>query len=234
MAAPSNSGYFSESQRGRRYLSCIPQKDLDYGRRPPDWPEFVADHQAKNDLFRISEDDLKRFFKERIKDGSVRLYGGLKPETSLDANLGKMKHGTSARQRLRDTWDVVRFRVVTRDLSLLRDVGIDLWQGYLDEIVRCRNYYLQPKGDSILDSYRALHFEIEIIPQRWIELQVLTEARDIVGYLDYSVSFKMLLPPLGNGHLRWLQDFSLKANVFDYQAIQSSSLRLRDVNTRAV
>jgi hypothetical protein len=232
MALPNNICYLSESQRGRRYLSCIPQKDLEYGRRPQDWPEFVADHQAKSELYKIAYKDLWQFLKERIKDGSIRLYGGLKPETSLDANLGKLKHGTAARQRLRDTWDVVRFRVVTRDLSLLRDVGIDIWQAYLDEIVRCRNYYLQPKGDSNLDSYRALHFEIEIVPQRWIELQVLTEARDLVGYLDYSVSFKMLLPPVSDGHLRWLQDFSLKANIFDYQAIQSSSLRLRDANTR--
>src|ERR1700676_5210474 len=51
--------YDRASDLARRYLSCIPQKDLDYSRRPPDWLEFVANEEGKRDLWFATRGQLR-------------------------------------------------------------------------------------------------------------------------------------------------------------------------------
>jgi hypothetical protein len=158
----------------------------------------------------------------------ARLYGGIKPLESLDRKLGERKTGPRARQNLRDTWDVVRFRIVTENVPVLRKVAMALWQYFIDDVVRCRNYFLQPLEESDRVAYRAVHFQLEIERQRWVEVQVLTEARDLAGHLDYAVLFKRLLPPLSSEHEKWLRQFGYKVNIFDNLTVPLGAVRTKD------
>ncbi len=215
-------------ERLRRYLSSVPEKEMDYSRRPKDWHEFIIDDALKQDLYRSSEATLLEFLADYGTLGTARLYGGVKPLESLDRKLGERKTGPRARQSLRDTWDVVRFRIVTENVPVLREIAMALWQYFIDDIVRCRNYYLQPLADSGRDAYRAIHFELEIENQRWVEVQVVTEARDLTGHLDYAVLFKRLLLPLSLEHEIWLRKFGYKVNIFDNLTVPPGAVRTRD------
>lgn len=209
----------------RRYLSCIPQKDLDYGRRPRDWIDFVASEEEKNSLWIATEARLKRFLEPYERTGKARLYGGVKPLASLDEKLGETKSGWAARRNLRDTWDAVRCRLVAADLATLRQIGIEIWQYYIDGIIKCSNFYSYSQDGPETGSYRAIHFLIEIEERRWIEAQVLTEARDLVGYLDHAFLFKRRLQFYNREHEDWLRGLTVKANIFDASRIPPGSLR---------
>jgi ppGpp synthetase/RelA/SpoT-type nucleotidyltranferase len=215
-------------ERLRRYLSSVPEKDMDYSRRPKDWQEFIIDDALKQDLYRSSETALLEFLADYGTLGAARLYGGVKPLESLDRKLGERKTGTRARRNLRDTWDVVRFRIVTENVPVLRDIAMALWQYFIDDIVRSRNYYLQPLADSGREAYRAIHFELEIERQRWVEVQVMTEARDLTGHLDHAMLFKRLLLPLSAEHENWLRQFVYKVNIFDNLTVPPGAVRTKD------
>jgi hypothetical protein len=216
------------SERLRRYLSSVPQKDMDYGRRPKDWLDFIADDPSKNALHSFAETNLLEFLAEYGTHGIARLYGGIKPNESLDRKLGERKEGSRARRNLRDTWDVVRFRIVCESALILREIGMAIWQYFIDEIVRCRNYYLQPLDDLDRQAYRAIHFELEIEKQRWVEVQLLTEARDLSGHLDYALLFKHLLQAPTKEHEDWLRQFGYKANLFDNLTVPPGAVRTRN------
>ena len=145
---------------------------------------------------------------------------------SLDEKLGEVKTGWAARRSLRDTWDAVRCRLVAPDLATLRQISIEIWQYYLDSIIKCSNYYSYPQDGSKMGAYRAIHFLIEIEDRRWIEAQVLTAARDAVGVLDYAFTFKRKLQVINREHEEWLRGLSLNVNIFDARGIPAEDLRV--------
>jgi hypothetical protein len=48
-----------------------------------------------------------------------------------------------------------------------------------------------------------------------VELQLLTQAREVISYLDYALLFKKLTSFRTQEHERWLRNLRLKANIFD-------------------
>ena len=116
--------------------------------------------------------------------------------------------------------------MVCQNLVLLRYVCIQLWQYFLDDIVKCRNYYLANATSGTTELYRAVHFELEIEPNRWIELQVLTELRDWIGFLDHSFTFKKRLRFLNREHEQWLTNLSANANIADARAVDDNSVMM--------
>src|SRR5258706_15657876 len=51
------------SEKTRRYLSCVPQKDFDHSRLPRDWIEFVGDERGKARLYELALDKLSGFLR---------------------------------------------------------------------------------------------------------------------------------------------------------------------------
>lgn len=213
------------ADRSRRFLSCVPQKDMDYSRRPIDWPEFVGDEASKKRQYQLSYDILLHFLAESKQAKHGRLYGSIKSIESLDDKFGEDKAGSAARKFFRDTWDVIRFRIVCVDLDSVRSLAVEVWQYFYSEVVKCRNYYMYPITSLQLDPYGAVHFEIEITEGRWIELQILTEARDLAGFLDYALVHKKLLTFIDDEHENWLRNFRRRVLVWDSNQIPSEQLR---------
>lgn len=213
------------SEKVRRYFSCVPQKEFEYSRRPPDWMDFVANGVEKERLYQFGLQKIKSFLSSSRGAIGCRVYGGVKSLASLDAGLNHPKVDSGRRRGLRDAWDAVRFRIVCSDIIMARVVCVEIWQHYIDEIVACRNYYVTANG-STSDLYRAVHFELEIALGRWIEIQVLTELRDWVGFLDHSFLFKKRLRFMSREHESWLVGFSLRANVMDARVIPNADVSI--------
>lgn len=213
------------ADRLRRLLSCVPQLDMEYGKIPNDWSEFISNDSQKRIVYEKSITVLSRFLCENNFCGKTRIYGGIKPVSSLDRKLGEVKGGPRARKNRRDTWDAVRFRIVTKDVATLKDVAVAIWQYYLDDILRCRNYYMRNFSELNTEPYRAIHFEIEIERQRMVELQILTEARDLVGHFDHAPFFKRLVECPSEEHALWLKRLSFNANCYDETLIPSDAVR---------
>jgi hypothetical protein len=213
------------SEKVRRYLSCVPQEDFEYDRRPKDWFEFLGDEADKARLCNLTIHRLTAFLDGSAGRGKIRLYGGVKPLASLDASFVHPKSDRAQTRRLRDTWDAVRFRMVCANLVILRTACVEIWQYFIDEIVRCRNYFVSPGNQVGAGLYRAVHFELQVVPNRWVELQVITELRDWIGFLDYSFSFKKSVGFLSREHEEWLLDLTMRANVADARGIPDTDVR---------
>ena len=223
--ASARTEYKWASEKARRYFSCVPQKEFEYSRRPRDWMNFVAKGVEKERLYEFSLQEIKTFLSNSRGAGGCRVYGGVKPLASLDAGLEHPKVDSVHRRGLRDAWDAVRFRIVCSDMIVVRVVCVEMWQHYIDEIIGCRNYYVTAGGAGS-DLYRAVHFELEIVPGRWIEIQVLTEPRDWVGFLDHSFLFKKRLRFMSREHENWLVGFSLRANVMDARVLPDADVSI--------
>lgn len=196
----------------RHYFACVPHKDMDYGRRPRDWSAFAADAQAQLLVFETSQAILQTFCRCLPLRPRPRLYGSIKPLSSLDRKVAQPA-GAAGPRRLLDTWDIVRFRLVADGLPGVKATASALWECFLDNIVRCTNFYLSPPRTD--HWYRAIHFEIEIQAHRWIEVQVLSRTRDVLGRLDYAPLFKKSVVLPDAVMLDWLVAMSLRGNLRD-------------------
>ncbi len=220
---PVTAGHEWASEKMRRYLSCVPEMDRDYARFPQAWLEFVRDEAAKVHLRGVIVEVFSRFLLNSSARGRTRLYGDVKPSTFPKKNFEDPEAGTTLLQ-LRSIWDAVRCRIVCSDLMTLRTVCIEIWQYFIEKIVRCRNYYTRIGPRSIL--YKAVHFELEIESNRWIELQVVTELREWVGFLDHAFVYKKSLSFVDREHEEWLTSFSAKANIVDARKILDTDVKI--------
>lgn len=202
----------------RRFFVVVQEEEFQYTRIPRHWVEFVRDKPAKEGLFSNSLSELERFLRSYEFDREIRLYGGIKPDESIDRKYGIAKK-RGGMQKINDLWDVVRFRMVAESISDVRSIAVRLWMSYFENVVRCRNYYFRPKNGDGNDPYRAVHFELEIFPRKLIEIQVMTRSRELLCYLDYAPHFKGHTPFTSWRQRRWLTHFSQKANVYDCQKI---------------
>ena len=204
--------YAWSSEKMRRYLSCVPQRDPDFERRPKQWLDLVDEPETMQRVHDRARSELEAF---RAASGapSTRLYGGLKPIASLDASFEQPKPHWAARRNLRDAWDAVRFRLVCEDVIALRTSCMQILQYFIDDVVKSRNYYTA--GIGINDLYRAVHFELAIERGCVVEVQVLTELRDWIGFLDYSFTFKKRLHFLDHAHEEWLAALAARATIAD-------------------
>lgn len=200
-----------------QFLFGVREAERDYARRPIDWVDFVGDESAKKQLDAHMSAELESF----VRDKPWYFYGGVKPLTSLDRKVKRQNERTGVDGTFRDMWDVVRFRIVVPTICELRSAAIAVWSKWSYGVVRCRNYYMHPKFNDYNDPYRAIHFEIEILAGRWVELQLLTEIRNTVGHLDFDMLFRKTIEPLSPEHLEWLWEFSLKSNIRDVQICEA-------------
>lgn len=212
-------GHVQVSRELARYMVRIQEMAFDYSRIPRDWLDFVRSDSEKTHVFEHAEGRLQRFVDSEKLRSSVRLYGGVKPEASIVRRMVSPKTGDQFRKQLLDTWDIVRFRIVAADVLTARHVAMRIWEYFFDEVVRCRNYYYRPKDDDHQDPYRGLHFELELVERRIVEVQVLTKIRELVSLFDHAPIFKKSLQLPSADHQAWLFFFSRKANLLDAQSI---------------
>jgi hypothetical protein len=203
------------SERTKRFFLPIQEKDFAYPHVAPDWSAFVRNAKAKNSLYEYSLNMLQAFISRGGFQCLVVVYGGIKSDASIDRKLGFEREGTSLQQKTTDLWDVVRFRVVTTDLLTLREVGLRLWETFFEKLMRCRNYYYRPKHNYEDDPYRAVHFELEPVPGRMIEIQLISRVREAMSMMDHSLYFKRDNPFLSKEHEDWLLRHMWKANILD-------------------
>lgn len=215
------SEYAWSSEKMRRYLSCIPQRDPDFERRPKEWLDLI---EQTAEMDRVRERALREMesFRAAATGPPARLYGGLKPMESFDDSFERPKPHWASQRHRRDTWDAVRFRLVCEDAVALRSTCIQMLQYFIDDIVKCRNYYTA--GIGINDLYRAVHFELAIDHRCFFEVQVLTELRDWIGFLDYSFTFKKRLSFLDHAHEEWLTGLAARATIADARRIPETDV----------
>ena len=111
-----------------------------------------------------------------------------------------------------DLWDLIRIRVVVNQLDSLAVIARALIHEFGAEVVRLRNYYSRPRNDQ--DLYRAIHLTVRVA-EGFLEIQVMTAAREVVCEIDHAVAFKRCLDALSRSHLNWLRRLSLAASVHD-------------------
>lgn len=201
----------------KRKLIVVQQLEFQHHRLPKDWGLFVRDDEAKQKCFDQSQQALARFaLRFNSSSGIIRFYGNIKPSKSLERKiLFRAVFGTAAQKNEMDARDIVRFRFVVSGPDELVNVSVALWRENYDYILGCHNFYFYPKAGDSDDHYRAIHFQIETIPNRFVELQVMTRAREVITFLDHALLFKKGSQFLNRPHERWLKDLQLKANIYD-------------------
>lgn len=85
----------------------------------------------------------------------------------------------------------------------------------MDSVLRCRNYYFDPKGGDVQHPYRAVHFQIAHSSGYPYELQVMTHAAEVVSYLEHPVRFKRQIQLPTPEHGEWLSRLCKGALVYD-------------------
>jgi len=204
----------------KKYLQ-IPSSVFEFAKIPKDWRTFIRNDNEKRKIFIESEDTLKRFLERHRLNNKVELYGNIKEISSLERKIHRKEKLYTYREEIKifDIWDIIRFRIVVNNDKLLISVGVLIWQDYLEKIIKCRNFYFHPKNSNIIDPYRGIHYLLEIVPNRIIEIQLVSKEREGMIYLDHSVLFKKIVKPINKSHLKWLFHLSLKINLFEAKII---------------
>lgn len=221
--------YAWASEKLRRYMSCIPQRDPDYERRPKEWLDLIEQRDTMKRVHDRARSELEAF-RNAASTPTMRLYGGLKPIESLNASFEQPKPNWASRRSRRDAWDAVRFRLVCEDVVALRTTCVQVLQYFIDDVVKCRNYYTAGLG--INDLYRAVHFELAIERGCLVEVQVLTELRDWIGFLDYSFTFKKRLRFVDHAHEEWMTGLAARATIADARRIPERDVLMPEETLR--
>lgn len=208
----------------KKSLLHIPNFDIYLSRIPSNWKYLIRNETEKKQLYFDSLTILSKFLTAKKLGRSTYLYGGIKSDMSLSKKIGINYHPTNG-YNLLDIWDVVRFRIVSEDLHVLLKVGISLWEEYTDKIIKCRNYYFIPKRSNPNYHYRGVHFELEILPNKIIEIQLITKYRDIVSHLDHSIKFKREINFFNDDHEVWLDNLLKLTNIYEFS--QSNFKKIR-------
>lgn len=201
-----------------RKLVVVQEKEFEYRRIADDWIDTIFDRKQLVALYQDAGARLEGFLSRNCSAPVYSFYGGIKPETSIRSKF----HGTSspikderARPLAHDVWDAVRFRIVFETIEDLSRGAIDFWRLFLEDIIRCRNYYYRPRNSSNDDSYRAIHFELVDARGRIIEIQMMTNFREFVSVMDHAFLFKQSVPFISEQHRDWLVQCGLIVNVAD-------------------
>jgi ppGpp synthetase/RelA/SpoT-type nucleotidyltranferase len=207
----------------KRYLVTVQERQFQYTRIPSDWPLFILHDERRQQLFETARQGLTRFLTDSGLARASRLYGGLKPLSSIDPKRFRAKQESEIQRELADTWDAVRFRIVVDDVSVLRKLSVSLWEVFFDEILRCRNYYFHPKGGSPQHPYRAVHFQLAAEDGYPFELQIMTHNSEVVSHLEHAVIFKRRISAPSERHMQWLEAMRYKVVTLDADRLPSRS-----------
>jgi ppGpp synthetase/RelA/SpoT-type nucleotidyltranferase len=191
-------------------FAVLPEKS--FPEIPPDvWIEAAQNRQRLEALYRTELQHVSLM--RRAASSPVTCYGSVKSYASVQRNILDFAAG----RRELDLWDLVRFRLVASDVQAVYKLSAAIWDMVGARLVRCRNYYAQPRGDWS-DPYRAVHFEIKVggaYEPAFVELQVLTHAREAVGLMDHGLVHKRTVSYWGAQHEAWLRGVSYAANILD-------------------
>ena len=209
--------HLSVARELKDHFAVLPEKTF------PEIPSDVWIEAARNRLrleTQCRRDLQLLILLSRAVDASsvVTCYGSVKSHASVQRNILDYAAG----RRGLDLWDLVRFRLVASDIQTVCTLSSAIWDLFGTRVVRCRNYYAQPRGDWS-DPYRAVHFEIKvggIYEPAFVELQVLTHTRESVGLIDHSLVHKRTVSYWGTQHEAWLRGISYAANILDAEAIR--------------
>ncbi|MEM7792109.1 MAG: hypothetical protein AAF546_11960 [Verrucomicrobiota bacterium] len=191
----------------------VQEKTFEYLMIRKDWIDIVRSQALKQQLYNNGLKLISEFINRTGR--KARLLGGIKTDESIRRKIRQQgEEGNMARAVL-DLWDVVRFKIVLRDLPDVLFVAEEFWREFFDGVVRCRNYYYLPRNNDVNDPYRAVHFELADEDGSIIEVQVCSVSRDAVSLLDHPYSFKKILPYKNDEHECWLRTLSVKANLLE-------------------
>jgi hypothetical protein len=197
------------------HFAVLPEKALP--EIPSDvWIEVARNRQRLEALCRRELQRLSLLSRAADPSSPVTCYGSL---ASVHRNILDY----AGRRRL-DLWDLVRFRLVGANIQTVCTLSAAIWDMFGTRVVRCRNYYAQPRGDWN-DPYRAVHFEIKVggaYEPAFVELQVLTHTRESVGLMDHGLVHKRTVSYWGAQHEAWLRRISYAANILDAETIDDT------------
>jgi hypothetical protein len=209
--------HWNVARKLKDHLAVLPEKP--FPEIPADvWIDVAQNRQKLKALCRRELQHLSLL--SRAADSPVACYGSVKSQASVQRSILEYAAG----RRGLDLWDLVRFRLVAADIQTVCRLGAAIWEVFGTRVVRCRNYYAQPRG-AWSDPYRAVHFEIMAggaYEPAFVELQVLTHTRESVGLMDHSLVHKRKLSFWGAQHEEWLRGISYAANILDAAAIDNT------------
>ncbi len=208
------------SEFTRRWFVRVQEKEFSYSAIRTDWPVIARSPEALSSLLDGTSERLQDFLGIVHLEQSVAYYGGVKPLDSIDEKLLQSREGDAVQRRLTDLWDLVRFRLVTDDLDDLLSLAIQFWELFLDDVVRCRNYYYRPRNGFSADAYRAIHFELKDRESNLAEIQMMTSNREAVSLLDHWHIFKGSGSFVDAAHEEWIKLMSYSANVVDSETFR--------------
>jgi hypothetical protein len=202
----------------RRWFSPVQETPtFHYSGIPEDWLLVAGDRSQQYRIYRRNKSNLERLIADLGLSNMVDMYGGVKPLDSIRRKAYSSKEGNAVQRNVLDLWDLVRFRIHTRNLYSLLKLGIAFWDRYFDDVLRCRNYYFYPRGGDPHDAYRALHFELRDTRGGMFEVQLMTRYRDAVSILDHAPRFKRRINFMDGEHESWLIRMSFAANIIEFE-----------------
>jgi hypothetical protein len=209
--------HLSAARKMKDHFAVLPEKA--FPEIPSDvWIEASRNRQRLEAQCRRELQHLSRLSRAVDASSCVTCYGSVKSHASVQRNI--LDHAAGRREL--DLWDLVRFRLVASDIRTVCTLSAAIWDMFGTRVVRCRNYYAQPRGDWS-DPYRAVHFEIKVggvYEPAFVELQVLTHTRESVGLMDHGLVHKRTVSYWGVRHEAWLRGISYAANILDAEMIR--------------
>jgi len=178
-------------------------------RSTADWVDGVHDREGYQRLFNEWWLRMKAFM-IRVGGPGCALYGGLKAADSIQGKIIHYEHGCGPL----DLYDIARLRLVFPHLPALVLGAFSCRTEFARTMVRFRNYYARPRGGQG-DSYRAFHILFRPDGNRFVELQLLSAARDAIGLMDHTYILKRRMPFQSREHEIWLRQLSRAANLID-------------------
>ncbi len=178
----------------RTQCSIIQEREITYTMMPKNWDFILEDKKRLEKCYKTNLRNLKFIIESNNFTEHLKIYGGIKPSDSIKSKIFMVKESDNiARKTLIDIWDIVRYRICCNNLNHLLEISFHIWDYYFDKIIKCKNYYFTPRGDSAIDTYRAIHFQILDNNNSMFELQIMTVYREAVSLIDHSIKFKKSL-----------------------------------------
>lgn len=205
------------SKKLQRYFVCVQEKPFDLYATPRDaWDKMLEDNNYRQNLFDISTKKVNQIVHKMPLLEVDKYYGSLKSTSSLQKKINGTRYPDSETEVSLQIWDLIRYRIVTKNLSGLRNLSNLIWREEFDNVIRCRNYYYHPKIGDHSEPYRAIHFQIGLENLGSFELQVMSSNREVTSIFDQEFTFKNDTPFIDEGHLIWLNNFQLSSNIYDW------------------
>jgi ppGpp synthetase/RelA/SpoT-type nucleotidyltranferase len=177
------------------------------------WLQLASDPDRLRELCSAAIGELGPVVRAANQGQCCFCYGGAKPKASIDKRVRQCAAGAGGR----DFWDLSRCRVVVEGVRAVFRTSEAIAAAWKSRVVRYRDYYRSPRG-GWQDPYRAVHMELLLgnaEAGEFVEVQVLTIARDAIGMLDHTIMRCRAVEPATARHVEWLRGLSRAGNILD-------------------